>query len=43
MGSELKTKIASALDIRYENGYHKTSGDQLIDEAFRLLVRNARR
>lgn len=38
MGTELKSKIARALDIRYEDGYRLSSGDRLIDSAIRHLV-----
>lgn len=38
IGSELKTNIAAALDIRYEDGYNRSGGDRLIDQAIRLLV-----
>lgn len=40
LGSELKTSIARALDIRYEDGFRRTSGDGTIDGAFRLLTRD---
>lgn len=40
LGSELKTSIARALDIRYENGLRRNSGDGMIDAAFRLLARD---
>jgi hypothetical protein len=39
VGSELRTNIARALDIRYEGGYNRISGDGAIDEAFRELAR----
>lgn len=38
LGSDLRTKIANILDIRYDF-YDRQSGDALIDEAFRRLVR----
>lgn len=38
LGSELRTNIAKLLDIRY-GYYNRESGDALIDEAFRRLVR----
>jgi hypothetical protein len=41
VGNELRTRIASALDIRYENGYTRNSGDGIIDESFRILAREA--
>ncbi|MFM9915287.1 MAG: hypothetical protein ACKVOX_05725 [Rhizobacter sp.] len=40
LGAELKGAIATALDIRYENGHRRVSGDGLIDEAFRTLARS---
>ena len=39
VGAELRTRIAQALDIRYEDGYRRSSGDGAVDEAFRALVR----
>jgi len=39
LGSELKGAIARALDIRYKDGYRRSSGDGMIDEAFRILAR----
>jgi hypothetical protein len=39
VGTELREKIAGALDIRYENGFRRSSGDQAIDEAFHVLAR----
>jgi hypothetical protein len=38
IGSELKTRIADALDIRYENSYRTNSGDKLIDASIRLYA-----
>ena len=38
VGSELKDRIANALDIRYGNGYNQTKGDHLIHGAFKLLT-----
>lgn len=38
VGSELRKQIAAALDIRYENGITRISGDKLIDSAFRVLA-----
>lgn len=38
VGSELKTHIAAALNIRYRQGYQRTSGDELIVEALRHIV-----
>jgi hypothetical protein len=40
VGDELKQQIARVLDIRYEHGYQKVSGDDVIDEAFRLVARS---
>lgn len=40
LGSELKSSIAQALDIRYEDGFRRSSGDSLIDSAFRILARD---
>lgn len=39
VGSELRTMIANTLDIRYEDGYRRGSGDGIVDEAFRALAR----
>lgn len=39
VGAELRTRIATALDIKYYDGYKRSSGDGTIDEAFRELVR----
>lgn len=39
VGAELRTRIANALDIRYEDGYQRSSGDGAIDEAFREIAR----
>jgi hypothetical protein len=39
VGGELRGSIAEALDIRYEDGYHRSSGDRGIDEAFRDIAR----
>ena len=35
IGSELKSKIAKYLDIRYQHGYEMISGDHLINSAFK--------
>lgn len=40
VGAELKSKIATALNIRYENGYKSRSGDGTIDDAFREIARD---
>jgi len=40
VGSELKTKIAKLLDIRYEHGFRQTSGSREIDAAFRQKVKD---
>ena len=40
LGAELKGTIAKALNIRYENGHRRVSGDGLIDEAFRTLAKS---
>jgi len=39
VGAELKSRIARALDIRYSNGYRRSSGDGAIDDAFREIAR----
>lgn len=39
IGAELRTRIATALNIRYEDGYRRSSGDGAIDDAFRELAR----
>lgn len=39
VGAELRTRIARALNIRYEDGYRRNSGDGAIDEAFHVLAR----
>lgn len=39
VGAELRSKVARALDIRYDDGYRRSSGDGGIDEAFRELAR----
>lgn len=39
VGAELRSRIASALDIRYDDGYRRSSGDGAIDEAFREIAR----
>ena len=38
IGSELKSSIAKALDIRFQGGFHIVSGDNYIVEALRLAV-----
>lgn len=38
VGAELRTKIAQALDIRYEDGFRRSSGDGVIDDAYRVLA-----
>jgi hypothetical protein len=40
MGVELKTRIAKAVDIRFEGGVRQVSGDYLITEALRLHVQS---
>jgi len=39
-GAELKKRIAAALDIRYQHGFRKVSGDDYIDNALRILTTN---
>jgi hypothetical protein len=39
IGAELRSRIASALDIRYDDGYRRSSGDGAIDDAFREIAR----
>jgi hypothetical protein len=39
VGSELKEQIAKVLDIQYEH-FRKKSGDDIIDDSFRLLATN---
>lgn len=39
VGAELRSRIAQALDIRYEDGLRQSSGDVAIDEAFRVIAR----
>lgn len=39
-GAELKKKIASILDIRFENGYRQSSGDYLVCQALREAIKN---
>jgi hypothetical protein len=39
-GAELKTQIAQLLDIKYEDGFRRSSGDSLIDRAFHLVARS---
>lgn len=41
VGAELRMKIAKVLDIKYPDGYQRSSGDRIIDEAFRQLVKEA--
>ncbi len=38
-GDTFKKEITRRLDIQYEHGFERTSGDERIDEAFRRLVR----
>lgn len=38
VGAELRSRIAQALNIRYEDGYRRSSGDGAIDDAFRQLA-----
>jgi hypothetical protein len=38
-GDELKQKIAEVLDIRFNDGVIRSSGDALIEEAFRRMTR----
>ena len=38
VGRDLKSKIARLIDIRYENGYNRSSGSAEIDTAFRKSV-----
>ena len=40
-GHELKETIASLLDIRFEHGYKKLSGDDYIYEALRIYVKQS--
>jgi len=39
-GQELKHNIARSLDIRYEDGHSRSSGDRAIDQAIRMHVSN---
>jgi hypothetical protein len=39
IGAELRSRIATALDIKYSDGYRRSSGDGAIDEAFREIAR----
>lgn len=39
VGSRLRDHIADVLDIRYEHGHSRMSGDGTIDEALRILAR----
>lgn len=39
VGAELRSRIAAALNIRYEDGYRRSSGDRTIDDAFREIAR----
>jgi len=41
VGAELRMKIAKVLDIKYSDGYQRSSGDRTIDEAYRQLVKEA--
>lgn len=41
LGVELKARIGSALDIRYDDGYSRSSGDAAIDDAYRQLAQSA--
>lgn len=38
VGAELRTQIARALDIRYVDGYRRSSGDSVIDDAYHVLA-----
>jgi len=38
-GDKLKNEISRLLDIKFNNGYNQSSGDRLITEAYRLIVR----
>lgn len=38
LGEELKSKISALVDIRYEEGYRRDSGDQYIDYALREYI-----
>lgn len=40
-GSELKDRIAELLNIRFEDGYHRTSGDDIVYDALRSAARQA--
>jgi hypothetical protein len=40
IGADLRTRIARALDIRYNDGFSRSSGDAVIDAAFREIARN---
>lgn len=39
-GVELKARVASLLDIRFEGGYRRSSGDALVYEALNRAVRS---
>lgn len=39
VGAELRIQIARVLDIRYDDGYRRSSGDGAIDDAFREIAR----
>lgn len=41
VGSALKTRIASLLDITYEHGFRRTTGSAEIDHAFRLIAQQS--
>lgn len=41
VGAELKRQIADALNIQFDHGGRKTSGDDHITEAFKFLARSA--
>jgi hypothetical protein len=39
VGSQLRTQISQALDIKYPDGYNRSTGDHAIDEAYRILAK----
>lgn len=39
VGSELRSRIAAALNIQYKDGHRRTSGDGTIDDAFREIAK----
>ena len=40
LGSELRSRIATSLNIRYKDGYTRSGGDGTIDDAFREIARS---